>query len=199
VDRKIDQSKLITAVVILLLAVGAALLYWLYFLKPSFAKIGELQNEIATLEGEIDKLEDKLSKKDLIVQQWEEVREREPLLRSRIPGKEDLPQVLEALEKLVRRSPLELLTLNAGELTEGDRYWTVPVSLQVLGSRNELLLFLKELEKFNHMVLLGQSNIEKREGGHRLSVNFNLIFIPEGKAEEEVGVEEENGLEEKKA
>lgn len=194
-DRKIDQSKLITALLVLLLAVGAALLYWFYFLKPSFAEINELRDEIVALNEEIVLLDEKLAQKAFIEQQWDDLSESEPLLRTRIPGRDDLPQVLESLEKLVRASSLELIALNAGELVEGDRYRTVPVSLQLSGNRSKLFSFLKKLERFPHMTLIGQSGIEKGEGGHRLSVNFNLILISEGQVEE-VGSDEEGSEEE---
>ena len=57
--------------------------------------------------------------------------------------------------------------------------------------RQELLLLLEKLEQFHHMTLTEQASIEESEG-HRLSVNFNLIFTPEGQVKT-VGPEEDQG------
>lgn len=186
---KKGQSKLVTAVAVLLLVAGAAFIYWLYFLKPSVELIGDLGGEIAALESEIDSLNQKQDQKAIIEQRWQDLQKKEPLLKTRIPGAAELPRVMGTLDQLLRDSPLTLESLDAGELTEGERYRTVPVSLKVSGARKEVLLFLKDLEQFPHLVLIDQAVMERSEKGYRLSVSFRLIFIFGGGAEE-VGAEE---------
>ena len=63
-------------------------------------------------------------------------------------------------------SPLELLALTAGEFQEDEQCSLIPISLQVYGDAEELLLLLEKLEQFHHMTLTEQASIEESEG-HR--------------------------------
>lgn len=189
--EKKSQPKIVTIIVVILLIAGAGLLYWHLFLKPAISEIGVLRSEKSELSQEIDALKTKLGQKPEIEKKWNIISEKEPYLLARIPEAADLPQVLGALEEMVRSSPLELLALTAGEFQEDEQCSLIPISLQVYGDAEELLLLLEKLEQFHHMTLTEQASIEESEG-HRLSVNFNLIFTPEGQVKT-VGPEEDQG------
>lgn len=168
------------AIIVLLLLVGAGLLYWFFFLRPALAKIGDLRETNAAQVREIAALKSKLAEKPEIEKKWKEISDQEAYLRSRIPRREDLPQVLGTLEELIQSSGLDIETFSAGELQQGEGYLFIPVTLRIGGSAGDLLRLLEELEQFTHFTLTKEASIEEGEGAHRLNVSFNLIFIPEG-------------------
>lgn len=174
------ESRVGTIVVVLLLLAGTALLYWFFFLKPALSGIGELRAANGALEQEIGDLKQKLAQKSEIENRWREVSDKEAHLLSRIPQRSDLPQVLGALEGLVLGSGLGMESFGAGEFQEGEGYRFVPISLRVVGEPEALLQLLKQLEQFTHMTLTEQAGLDRSGESHRLDVNFNLIFIPEG-------------------
>ncbi len=189
---KENQLKPGKIIVVVLLIAGAGLLYWLLFLKPAISEIGVLRNEKAELSREIDRLTTKLAHKPEIEQKWDNLRENEKYLLARISEAADLPQVLGAMEQLMGSFPVEIEGLTAAGFQQDEQCCFIPVSLKVKGAAEELLLLLKKLEQFTHMTLTEQASIEESEGLHRMIVNFNLIFIPEGQVET-VGPEEDQG------
>ena len=90
----------------------------------------------------------------------------------------------------MRSSSLKLQSLRAGAFADSEQYRSIPFSLQLSGGRKELLTFLRGLEQFPHMALIDQASIDQGDGGYRLNISFDLIFIPEGQVEE-VGAEGE--------
>ncbi|NLA04826.1 MAG: type 4a pilus biogenesis protein PilO [Firmicutes bacterium] len=194
-NAKKNQSKIVTAIAVVLLAAGAALLYWLYFLKPAFKEIGALQGEIAALEGDIESFNEKLDQKAIIENRWHELQDAERLIKTRVPGTDDLPRVMGQLDKLILSSPLQLEALDAAEIEKGERCRFIPVSLKITGSRKNLLIFLKDLEQFPHLVLIDEAAIERADDTQRLIVGFRLILASE-EGDEKVGAEEEAEAEE---
>ena len=190
-----NRSRIVTAIAVLLLAVGAGLIYWLYFLKPAYRDIADLQGEIAVLKEEIDRYDNKLGQKAIIENRWQELKDRETLLKTKIPGSDDLPRVMGALDRLILSSPLELDALDAAGIEKSERYRWVPLSLKIIGSRKDLLNFLEDLEQFPHQLLIDEAALERIENSHRLSVGFRLILASE-EGDEEVGAEEEAEAEE---
>lgn len=185
-----EHSRLVVALAVLMLAAGIGLLYWLYFLKPAVDEIDELQGEISALQSDITLYQEKQDQKVIIESRWSDLQKREQSLKSKIPDPDALPQVVGALDKLIRSSPLELASLELAELDADERYRFIPLALKVAGGRKELLGFLKELERFPHALLIDEAAIERTDKGSMLSVSCRLIFISKEGAEE-VGAEEE--------
>lgn len=174
------ESRVGKIVLVLLLLVGIALLYWFFFLKPALAGIGELRAGNDVLEQEISALKQKLDQKSEIESMWQEISGKEAQLLAMIPRRADLPGVLGALEGLVLASGLGIEGFSAGEFQEGEGYRFIPITLRINGEAEALLQLLKQLERFTHMTLTEQAGLDRSGEGYRLDVNFNLIFIPEG-------------------
>ncbi len=181
--KKAKPKNMTTALLVVLGVVVIGLLNWFFFLKPGLAEVGALREARDQLEQDIDALNQKLAEKPQIEQRWKEISEQEAELRARIPAAGDLPKVLGALEKLVGSSKAKIKTFNAGEYQSLEGYRYVPIDLWVEGASDELLQLLEDLEQFTHMTLTERAGIEKSEEAYRMSVNFNLIFNPEGRAD----------------
>ncbi len=177
------KPKIGVVVFMLLLIAGAGLAYWFFFLKPALAGIGEVRGANTALEQDIAALKQKLSQKSEIEKKWKEISGQEAHLLSRIPQTADLPQVLGALESLVQSSGLSIDSFSAGGIQEGEGYQYIPVSLRMSGGETELMRLLEKLEKFTHMTLTERATIEAGGDSSRLSVDFKLVFSPEGRVE----------------
>lgn len=191
--EKKNQPKNGLIIIVVLLVAGAGLLYWQFFLRPAISEISSLRNEKSQLVREAELLKTKLEHKPDIEQKWNLMREKEPYLLTRVPESADLPQVLGAIEQLVRSASLEVEALNAAEFQADEHCCFIPISLKAKGAAEQLLLLLEELEQFSHLTLTEQASIEKTEDLYRLSVDFNLIFIPEKGLVEMAGSEEGEG------
>lgn len=174
------KPNIAVLVLVLLLIVAAAMLYWSLFLKTALSGIGEVRKANAELEQDIAALREKLSQKSEIEKNWQDISGREVYLLSRIPQTLDLPQVLGTLERLVLSSELSLESLNAGEIQDEEEYRFIPVSLRMSGGEAQLLWMLEQLEKFTHMTLTERTTIEVEGDPSRLSVDFKLILAPKG-------------------
>lgn len=188
--EKENQPKVSTVLIVLLLIAGAGFLYWQFYLKPSLFEIGALRDEKNELGLEVDRLKKKLEQGPEIELKWSSLQEKETYLMDKIPEKAALPQVLAALEQLVRSFPLEIEAFNVSAFQQEEQHWHIPVSLRVKGEAEDLLVLMEQLEQFKHMILTKQVSIEVTEEVHRLGVEFKVIFTSEGQAKA-VGTGEE--------
>lgn len=178
--EKAKKPKTTLILLIVLLIAGAGFFYWQYLLQPALVEISILREERSKLRNEIDALKTKLGRKPELEQKWSSLSEQESYYSEKIPVLADLPHVLGALEHLVLSSPLKIETLLAAEYQKDNVSGFIPVSLKVKGPMEELLRLLKRLEQFKHLNLTDKVTIEEDEGDYLLSLEFKLIFLPEG-------------------
>ncbi len=180
-----------TYALIILLIVAAGLLYGFLFLKPGLAKIEAMREANLDEEQAIATLENRLAQKKETESRWEAARQNEDFLRTKVPAVSALPEVLGALEKLVFSADLKIGTLNVYEFRDAEGYRVIPVSISAGGKMEALLVLLEGIEQFAHQSLVDNVRLEEdSDSGHRLNLNFDLVFFLEGQAEA-MGTEEE--------
>lgn len=177
---KEETPRINIYIFIILLVLVAGLLYWIFFLKPAQARLGELREANAAQEQEIAALEVRVAQKSATEQRWNALREKESFLREKVPEASALPEVLGALEETIFAASLEVGQINAYEFRDSEGYRYIPVSVMARGSQEELLTLLEKIEQFAHHALVGDVRLEEVEKGHRLDLDFDLIFYLEG-------------------
>ncbi|HHX86757.1 MAG TPA: hypothetical protein GX693_01105, partial [Firmicutes bacterium] len=164
--NKRKQSLTTREKVLLMVALAAVLgfLGWKFVFIPVQSQVKQLQAEREVLQAQVDRLEEKISRKAALEKEWREMKEERDRLSIVLPAQDQLPLVLGNLEELIGRYPVKLSTLRTGEFADQADSSGISFRAGFDGQDSSLVSLFEELERFPHL-LITEEAVWKREEG----------------------------------
>ncbi|HXY31071.1 MAG TPA: type 4a pilus biogenesis protein PilO [Gemmatimonadaceae bacterium] len=146
-----EQGLLLVA----LLAVVAAVAYWLYAYQPRAKDIDAVKQRISKVQTLNHRATVELAKGDLteIRRQLSEYQQNLVLIRTLIPTGNEVPSLLEQVSTAARRVGLDVASVDPQPVVEGENYDTYRYSMSVVGGYNELAEFFANVGNLTRIVL----------------------------------------------
>jgi len=171
-----NMSKREKVLLLILLLVGSFFVFWQLIGVVWWEQYVHLREEMEMAQEEQERLESRLEEKPAIEAEWEEYQEKEAELKELLPPLGNLPIVLAELEKTLQVSEADINSLRADSVSREDNLGVVPLNLDVAGSEGRLLELLEDLEKFPHMLEIGQVSWSRADEGYRLGLDLYLYL-----------------------
>jgi len=157
-----DTLNLILAgVLILLIIVG---LNYFFYVKKKKQEIARLNNEIAKLDAEIQKA--KLFKKRYFEVEKEIALVEAELerLKEKLPKKEDLPNLIRTIAKLAYYSGINFLSLKMGKekVYPEKNYAVIDMNVEFAATYGQLMVFLHSVDGLDRLLKPHKLNIKEK-------------------------------------
>jgi len=132
-------------IIILILAASTMLLFR-YIYTPGKNKINELAAELETSKKVLNELKNKHNEAAKNLQEIKNIDNEIRALDRMMPGDMDVPGTMVEFYKLLTDNNLTGDTITLGEVTQGKQYDFFTVSFDARGKREDIDLFLRQLE-----------------------------------------------------
>lgn len=151
-------KKILILIGILFLISGV---YYYFFYMPK-------QKEINMLEDKLGRLQEDLSKKQVIVKRLAEFKEEVARLNEelamllvQLPNKKEIPDLLSNISRLGKETGLDFLLFKPKSEVEQDFYAEIPVDIKVLGSFHNVAAFFDKISKLSRIVNMTNISMTK--------------------------------------
>ena len=190
--RALYQQPVMTASVELILSVFVVAIMMMFAIRPTIATVVELQKKITDLQTVDQKLSSKISSLGAAQSALSTYADKLFLYEKTVPDIHDLDGFSKRVELLVQESGVKISSLtfsevpllgdkmnlgkSAGEsrLIKKGEIMTVEMDYTVLGSSEQLLTFLQNLEKIDRLVFVQNVSIQKQEAKDKSSGELKL-------------------------
>jgi len=177
-DKKKRGGKIEKGVMI---AMSFALLLIMISYMPSsnlYRELNEFREQLKLIRTEIEHLENIEAEEEMIRAEWEVWIEEKDRLESILPGENEFPFILVALEETISGYPLKLVSMRAGEKTFHQSHSKVKVEIAIAGHPANLELFLGQIKSFPHFLAF-DSIKWSRSGEEEIMIDLvlELFFI----------------------
>jgi len=137
----------------IMIAISFGLLLIIISYMPSSnlnREFNEFREQLKLIRTEIEHLEAIEAEEEMIRAEWEVWIEEKDRLESILPGENEFPFILVALEEAISRYPFNLISMRAGEKTFHQSHSKVKVEIAIAGHPSDLELFLGQIKSFPH-------------------------------------------------
>lgn len=174
---KHSLSRRETALIIIFVILVFFLACWRYLVFPLWQSAFTLRNEQTALLHEQKEMLEQLRRQDLLYLEWEHMQNHASSLHTALPSPDRLPQVLSRLEALFDAFAANIHSLQIGKFEHEEAYSALRVKLIASGETAPLLILLKDLEYFEHILLVEQLNWTQNDDHTAvLNLSFRLVF-----------------------
>jgi type IV pilus assembly protein PilO len=159
-----DNQKMLVPLVLVALLGG---LYFYYMYMP-------MQEKEASLQSKLTQMQTKLSQSKAVAANLPRFEAEAKVMNTKLtealtklPGSDEIPELLKNMEKLGHDSGVEFLSVNMkGEAGRGF-YAEVPVDLKLRANYHEFAMFMDKLSKLPRIINISNINLgsPKNEGG----------------------------------
>src|SRR5215208_1350889 len=135
-----DQPK----VLITIIALALAGLYWNFVYTPKSAELNQTEERVTSLESANDKAKRELAKGnvDQLRAQAQEYQQNLQVMRQLVPTGNEVPALLEQVSNAARRAGLEISAVEPQPVISGEQFDTYRYRFSVTGSYHQLGEFL---------------------------------------------------------
>lgn len=177
------KKTLITLLILIVVIAGVGF----FLVRPGIFQIKDLRSELKLKEEELTKIQEFLSKFEVLKKQYEEGEEKREKLYQVLPQKPDIPGILVQLETLASENGLLLEDVNYSLPREGQEagrpkvtFRKVVINLKVAGKYKAFEKFLEatqnNLRIMDISIINLSAQIEKEEGISTISYTYNLTM-----------------------
>lgn len=123
-----------------------------YMYKPMQEKGRELDQKIAEKQRELEETQKIVDNLDIKRAEFEKVKKELEFVIKRLPGKQEMPQLLEIITKLALKSNIELISFRPQPSVSREVYEEVPVSLYIKGTYHSVGFFLTQIGNLERII-----------------------------------------------
>lgn len=139
-----SKSALILAVAVL---VVAALAFAALVVYPKWQQVGELNDEIATVQMDIDQAQGLLEQRQAVKASAAQTDAELLRLSNMLPESPELPSLIVQLQDTTNEAGVEFVSLTPAEPVQNTGYSTVKLNLQVAGAWSDVIDFMNRISK----------------------------------------------------
>jgi type IV pilus assembly protein PilO len=170
---KAQKTGILIGLIVLLIGMD-----WSFSYSPRSQRIFKLQEEILSVQGELDrkrKLTEDLPKLKKQLQGLDRMLDKAV---AQLPGRKEIPELLSSISGKAREAGLEVLIFRPQGETPRDFYAEIPVDIVVRGGFHNVVTFFDEVGRLDRLVNV--RNIEMRSpkaNGAKLSVQTSTQAV----------------------
>lgn len=123
-----------------------------YMYKPMQEKGMELDRKIMEKQRELEETQKIVDNLDIKRAQFEKVKKELEFVIKRLPGKQEMPQLLETVTKLALKSNIELISFRPMPSVSKEVYEEVPVTLNIKGTYHSVGFFLAQIGNLERII-----------------------------------------------
>jgi Tfp pilus assembly protein PilO len=174
-----SKSALILAVAVL---VVAALAFAAFLVYPKWQEIGELNDQIAVAQQEIDQAQSVLEQRQAVKADAAQTNAELLRLSNELPESPELPSLIIQLQDTTNEAGVEFISLTPVEPVQNTGYSTVKLNLQIAGAWADVIDFMHRISNLTRQVrIVGYTvtpiALESTAGSsdtHRVNVTIEL-------------------------
>ncbi len=151
------KDRVITKVDWIIIGVSLFLLMMVtvvYFLAVSFVKtrVDQLSAEVVAAEKQLSETRQITAKKEGLLKELEEVREKIKHFEETLPTQKEVPQLLTQFQRIAELSGVKYESITAEPVDEKETYIRIPFKVRVKGKYPQIGKFLRSLEYGNRFI-----------------------------------------------
>ena len=143
--------KLSMFFLIIIIVIGMG--YW-FFIGPNFKELTTLEAKELTLRKEFEDKQRKASTLSAYKQQLSEIRERFANVIKQLPPESEMPGLLEDISKTGISAGLNFELFAPQKAIKHDFYIELPIKIRVMGTYDQLAIFLSRVAELSRIVTL---------------------------------------------
>ena len=159
-----NLPRRIQIAIIAILAIGLAVVFYMYFLKDMMAIRSGLQAEIARLEQEVAKATAIEAQLAQFKSELKELDVRLAELRRILPAEKETPEVLRNVQLMAAESNLKIVRFVPQQVSPRAFYSDWPIAMEIQGSYNALGKFFEKIGQFTRIINVDNISIKGIEG-----------------------------------
>ena len=178
--EKIEKlSKLVRILICVVIVAIPAGLFIGFSYYPSYQKIGELKAEIETKEGELSIAKKKAGQLKKVKKERKAVEAEFNVAKKALPERAQIPDLLTNISRAGQESGLEFILFEPGtkkkkkkrkkkkgeEEEEKKFYVDIPISIAVIGTYHNTVLFFDKISRLNRIVNIKDIKMMSPQGG----------------------------------
>ena len=137
-----------------------------YFLfGPKFTKIEVLTQEKGEVERKLFSAKRNARQKETYRKKYKEAQDQFKIAKRALPGKKEIPSLLESISASGQDSGLEFNLFQPGGEINRDFYAEIPVSIQLSGGYHNLALFFDKISRLSRIVNIKNIRISPLKAG----------------------------------
>lgn len=160
-----------------------------YFVVLSFAKgqIEQMQAQIGAKQAELNEARLIASRKDDLVKEIEQVREKISNFEDKLPTEKEVPRLLRQFQQIAELSGVKYQSITAEPIDEKELYVRLPYRVSVKGAYPQIGEFLRSLEFGNRFIKVEDLDIGEEEDGSSEAKFIISTYMFVSKAKESEG------------
>ena len=155
-----NLPRRIQIAIIAILAIGLAVVFYMYFLKDMMAIRSGLQAEIARLEQEVAKATAIEAQLAQFKSELKELDLRLAELRRILPAEKETPEVLRNVQLMAAESNLKIVRFVPQQVSPRAFYSDWPIAMEIQGSYNALGKFFEKIGQFTRIINVDNISIK---------------------------------------
>jgi len=159
-----DMPSSIQHAIIAGLVLCFAVVFYMYILKGQIEECNTLEAEIARLEESVSKLVAIQSQVDQFEQELARLEQRLSDLRSILPAQKETPTVLRSVQRMAVSSNLKILRFTPKPVIARDFYSDWPIYIEVEGNYSGLGTFFEKIGRSTRLIDVGSISINHING-----------------------------------
>lgn len=149
---KLDIQVLKPVFLSLMLLCVVAYAFFHYMYKPMRDKGIDLDNQIEKKEEELKQTEKIVANLDIKKAEFEKVKQELEYVITRLPSKEEIPELIKTITDLAIKSNIELITFQPRPSISKEVYEEIPISLFVKGTYHNVGQFLANIGNLERII-----------------------------------------------
>ncbi len=171
-----SRSSREKALLFMVLVAALGFLGWKFVYIPLRAQAAQMRCEREQLQGEIDLLEDKISRKAALEMEWKHMEREGERLSTVLPDRDQLPIVFANLGELIARHPVNLRLLRTEGFSDQDGCPGLSFQAGFEGPDDNLFMLFEEIERFPHLLVVADTSWRGEADSSQLVMTFALVF-----------------------
>lgn len=173
--NKKERQKIILGA---MASVVLAMLYWQYFLKPTWQDIDKKQARYTELKNKIAELKFRSARMEALKIETQELETFWQSLEAKLPKERALPKILDTITRLAQKNHLELVSLSPQGVRPETLYTEHSFGLSLVGSYHNIASFVTDLGRAQRLFHSRDLTMSSRSGGDpATSVNATITVI----------------------
>jgi type IV pilus assembly protein PilO len=160
------QGQLGVSALIAALILGG---FWYFWYNPAVQEQEQKEQQLATLQQEIRKLEVVAAKLDQFKNEVALLEARLEQLKQVLPSEKQTPDLIRKVQSMVSESSLRIRTFNPGATISQEFYQEWPISIVVDGTYHNLGMFFDRVSRLSRLVNIGNVKIQAQSSPTAIS------------------------------
>ena len=138
------------------------LLCWIYVIGPAYRVLDKKDQEYTKLEYDLNEKKKVAEDRKIFETKLENLKIELELMKSQLPDKKEIPNLLKTISSLGKESGLQFLLFRPKSEIPKDFYAEIPVELQFKGDFHEVATFFSNVGNLDRIINIGNVTIDRR-------------------------------------